>query len=249
MPDLLEVSGLAAGYGAVPVLHGVDLRVAEGEMAALIGSNGAGKSTLMRALSGLATISAGSISLAGEPLQELPAAQRVRRGLIHVPEGRRLFRAMSVEDNLLMGSYRLPRGPAVAESLAQVYQIFPKLRERARQDASTMSGGEQQMCAIGRGLMARPRLLLIDELSLGLSPRLVEELAQALLHINQMGVAVLLVEQDVDTALRLSSRAYVMDRGLIAHSGPSAELSNNPLVRAAYLGAGPDPHHPTGDQQ
>ncbi len=236
MAELLNVKALAAGYGPVEVLHGVDLRIAEGEMVALIGSNGAGKSTLMRALSGIATITGGTIDLDGQPLQAMPAQLRVGQGLIHVPEGRRLFRSMTVEDNLLMGAYRLPGSFTQHEGLKQVYDIFPKLRERARQDASTMSGGEQQMCAIGRGLMARPRLLLIDELSLGLSPRLVEELAEALLRINRMGVSVLLVEQDVGTALRLSSRAYVMDQGRIAHSGPSAELAGDPRVRAAYLG-------------
>ena len=213
MAELLHVKGLHAGYGPVAVLHGVDLCVKEGEMVALIGSNGAGKSTLMRALSGLADTTGGSVLLAGQPVHNLPAGQRVSQGLIHVPEGRRLFRSMTVQDNLLMGAYRLPQGAAVREGLQAVYELFPRLRERAHQDATTMSGGEQQMCAIGRGLMARPRLLLIDELSLGLSPRLVQELAQALVRINQMGVSVLLVEQDVGTALRLASRAYVMDQG------------------------------------
>lgn len=236
MADLLNVKSLAAGYGPVAVLHGVDLRIAEGEMVALIGSNGAGKSTLMRALSGIATVTGGTIELDGRPLQAMPAQLRVGEGLIHVPEGRRLFRSMTVEDNLLMGAYRLRGAFAQHEGLMAVYDIFPKLRERARQDASTMSGGEQQMCAIGRGLMAKPRLLLIDELSLGLSPRLVEELAEALVRINAMGVSVLLVEQDVGTALRLSTRAYVMDQGRIAHSGPSAELAGDSRVRAAYLG-------------
>jgi branched-chain amino acid transport system ATP-binding protein len=239
MGDLLSVNGLHAGYGQVAVLHGVDLRIGEGEMVALIGSNGAGKSTLMRALSGIATLTGGSIVLEGERLESLPAEQRVGKGLIHVPEGRRLFRSMTVEDNLLMGAFRLPGGArAQRAGLETVYAIFPKLRERARQDATTMSGGEQQMCAIGRGLMAQPRLLLIDELSLGLSPRLVEELAQALLRVNALGVSVLLVEQDVGTALKLSTRAYVMDQGRIAHSGPSKELASDPRVRAAYLGAG-----------
>ncbi|MBP6405669.1 MAG: ABC transporter ATP-binding protein [Proteobacteria bacterium] len=236
MAELLHVKGLHAGYGPVAVLHGVDLCVKEGEMVALIGSNGAGKSTLMRALSGLADTTGGSVLLAGQPVHNLPAGQRVSQGLIHVPEGRRLFRSMTVQDNLLMGAYRLPQGAAVREGLQAVYELFPRLRERAHQDATTMSGGEQQMCAIGRGLMARPRLLLIDELSLGLSPRLVQELAQALVRINQMGVSVLLVEQDVGTALRLASRAYVMDQGRIAHSGTSAALAGDARVRAAYLG-------------
>lgn len=237
MAELLNVRSLSAGYGPVAVLHEVGLRVAQAEMVALIGSNGAGKSTLMRALSGLADVTSGTITLDGRPLQDLPAQLRVEQGLVHVPEGRRLFRSMTVEDNLLMGAYRLPGGASRAEGLKAVYEVFPKLRERARQDAATLSGGEQQMCAIGRGLMAKPRLLMIDELSLGLSPKLVEELAQALMRINEMGVSVLLVEQDVGTALRLSSRAYVLDQGRIAHSGPSAHLNGDPRVRAAYLGA------------
>ncbi|RKJ98482.1 ABC transporter ATP-binding protein [Alicycliphilus denitrificans] len=238
MADLLNVSGLHGGYGPVAVLHGVDLHICAGEMVALIGSNGAGKSTLMRALSGIATVKCGQVVLEGRRLDAMSAEQRVAQGLIHVPEGRRLFRSMTVEDNLLMGAFRLPGGArAQRAGLETVYDIFPKLRERARQDATTMSGGEQQMCAIGRGLMAQPKLLLIDELSLGLSPRLVEELAQALMRVNALGVSILLVEQDVGTALRLSSRAYVMDQGRMVHTGPSKALASDPRVRAAYLGA------------
>jgi branched-chain amino acid transport system ATP-binding protein len=236
MTELLQVADLHAGYGAVNVLHGVDLHVGAGEVVALIGSNGAGKSTLMRALSGVADSDRGTVHLGDVPLHALPAQRRVACGLIHVPEGRRLFRSMSVEDNLLMGAFLRRDRAEVRQTLETVYDIFPKLRERARQDATTMSGGEQQMCAIGRGLMADPRLLMIDELSLGLSPRLVAELAQALRRVNQFGVAILLVEQDVGTALALSSRAYVMDQGRIAHSGPSRALAGDPAVRAAYMG-------------
>jgi branched-chain amino acid transport system ATP-binding protein len=236
MSELLHVSNLHAGYGAVKVLHGVDLRVDAGEVVALIGSNGAGKSTLMRALSGLTNSGQGTVQLGQAALHAMPAQRRVASGLIHVPEGRRLFRSMSVEDNLLMGAFLRRDRAEVRKTLDTVYGIFPKLRERARQDATTMSGGEQQMCAIGRGLMADPRLLMIDELSLGLSPRLVGELAEALRRVNQLGVAILLVEQDVGTALSLSSRAYVMDQGRIAHSGPSHSLAGDPAVRAAYMG-------------
>lgn len=236
MSELLNVTNLHAGYGSVMVLHGVDLCVNKGEVVALIGSNGAGKSTLMRALSGLADSSDGTVSLGDQSLHKLPAQRRVASGLIHVPEGRRLFRSMSVEDNLLMGAFLRRDRAAVRQTLEKVYEIFPKLHERARQDATTMSGGEQQMCAIGRGLMADPRLLMIDELSLGLSPRLVSDLAEALRRVNQLGVAILLVEQDVGTALSLSSRAYVMDQGRIAHSGPSSALAGDPAVRAAYMG-------------
>jgi branched-chain amino acid transport system ATP-binding protein len=237
MTELLKVTNLHAGYGSVKVLHGVDLCVNKSEVVALIGSNGAGKSTLMRALSGLADSFDGTVLLNNVPLNRLPAQSRVDSGLIHVPEGRRLFRSMSVEDNLLMGAFLRNDREAVKKTLEKVYEIFPRLRERARQDATTMSGGEQQMCAIGRGLMADPRLLMIDELSLGLSPRLVSELAEALRRVNELGLAILLVEQDVGTALSLSSRAYVMDQGRIAHSGTSHALAGDPAVRAAYMGA------------
>lgn len=236
MTDLLRVSQLKAGYGPVSVLHGVDLEVRNGEIVALIGSNGAGKSTLMRALSGIADVPSGRVELDGVALHKLPAQMRVGHGLIHVPEGRRLFRSMSVEDNLLMGAYRFSGSKGQREGLEIVYEIFPKLLERSKQDATTMSGGEQQMCAIGRGLMAKPRLLMIDELSLGLSPRMVSEISDALLRINRLGVSVLLVEQDVGTALRLSNRAYVMDQGRIVQAGASGELADDPRVRAAYLG-------------
>ncbi|MES2939384.1 MAG: ABC transporter ATP-binding protein [Pseudomonadota bacterium] len=235
---LLQVAGLHAGYGPVRVLHGVDLCVGAGEIVALIGSNGAGKSTLMRALSGIADVSRGTVRLGDAWLQEQPARMRVAAGLVHVPEGRRLFRAMSVQDNLLMGAFLRRDRAAIKRSLETVYGIFPKLRERAKQDAATLSGGEQQMCAIGRGLMAEPRLLMVDELSLGLSPRLVGELVEALRRVNALGVSVLLVEQDVGTALALSSRAYVMDQGRIAHAGDSGELAGNGVVRAAYMGGG-----------
>lgn len=236
MAELLHVKGLHAGYGPVAVLHGVDLCVKEGEMVALIGSNGAGKSTLMRALSGLADTTGGSVLLAGQPVHNLPAGQRVSQGLIHVPEGRRLFRSMTVQDNLLMGAYRLPQGAAVREGLQAVYELFPRLRERAHQDATTMSGGEQQMCAIGRGLMSAPKLLMIDELSLGLSPLLVEQLVAALRALNAEGMSILLVEQDVTIALDLCHAAFVLDMGRIVRSGTGAALLADPIIRDAYLG-------------
>lgn len=233
---LMQVTGLHAGYGPVRVLHGVDLQVNAGEIVALIGSNGAGKSTLMRALSGIADVSQGTVRLGETALHAQPARQRVAAGLVHVPEGRRLFRAMSVQDNLLMGAFLRRDRVAIKAALETVYGIFPRLRERARQDAATLSGGEQQMCAIGRGLMAVPRLLMIDELSLGLSPKLVAELVEALRQVNAMGVAILLVEQDVGTALALSSRAYVMDQGRIVREGSCTELAGDAVVREAYLG-------------
>jgi branched-chain amino acid transport system ATP-binding protein len=235
--DLLKASGISAGYGDVRVLHEVDLTVKAGEIVCLIGSNGAGKTTLLRTLSGVATAEAGSILFAGQDVLGLSAQEIVRRGIAHVPEGRRLFAGMTVRDNLLMGSYMRGDGRAVInKDLDFVLTTFPRLAERLNQDASTLSGGEQQMCAIGRGIMANPSLLMIDELSLGLSPKLVGELSKALLEINRSGLSILLVEQDVATALRLAATGFVLDTGRIVLSGPTAELAVNPDVRQAYLG-------------
>ena len=237
MVDLLKVSGVCGGYGDVQVLHDVTLTVKAGEIVCLIGSNGAGKTTLLRVLSGMAKSSAGSILFADRNVRGLPAQEIVRRGIAHVPEGRRLFAGMTVRENLLMGSYLRGDGRAVInKDLDFVLATFPKLAERLHQDASTLSGGEQQMCAIGRGLMANPTLLMIDELSLGLSPKLVGELSKALIEINRGGLSILLVEQDVATALRLASTGFVLDTGRIVLSGPTTELAVNPNVREAYLG-------------
>jgi branched-chain amino acid transport system ATP-binding protein len=237
MIDLLKASGICAGYGDVQVLHEVDLTVKAGEIVCLIGSNGAGKTTLLRALSGMAKLKAGTVLFADQPLQSLPAQEIVRRGIAHVPEGRRLFAGMTVKENLLMGSYLRGDGRAVInKDLDLVLTTFPKLAERLHQDASTLSGGEQQMCAIGRGIMADPLLLMIDELSLGLSPKLVGELGKALTDINRAGLSILLVEQDVATALKLASTGFVLDTGRIVLSGPSGELAVNRNVREAYLG-------------
>jgi branched-chain amino acid transport system ATP-binding protein len=235
--DLLKASSVSAGYGDVRVLHDVDITVKAGEIVCLIGSNGAGKTTLLRTLSGMATAAAGSIVFAGQNIFGLSAQEIVRRGIAHVPEGRRLFAGMTVRDNLLMGSYMRGDGRAVInKDLDFVLTTFPRLAERLNQDASTLSGGEQQMCAIGRGIMANPLLLMIDELSLGLSPKLVGELSNALLEINRGGLSILLVEQDVATALRLAATGFVLDTGRIVLSGPTAELAVNPDVRQAYLG-------------
>jgi branched-chain amino acid transport system ATP-binding protein len=235
---LLHLSGLQAGYGEITVLWGIDLVLQQGEITALIGSNGAGKSTLMRALSGLIIPTAGQMLWEGSELRGLSPAQILRHGIAHVPEGRRLFSAMNVEDNLLMGAYsREEARPVIARDLQRVYSTFPKLYERRNQAAGTMSGGEQQMCAIGRGMMSAPRLLMIDELSLGLSPLLVEQLIDALRVLNREGLSILVVEQDVVTALELSSTAYAMDMGKIVRSGPSSTLLHDPAIRKAYLGA------------
>jgi branched-chain amino acid transport system ATP-binding protein len=235
---LLELQGATAGYGDVQVLWGVDMVVAPGEIACLIGSNGAGKSTLLRCISGLIPATGGSIRFAGEDITRARPPRIVAAGVVHVPEGRRLFSGMSVRDNLLMGAYKRGHGRAVIRrDLDAVFDIFPKLAERMHQDATTMSGGEQQMCAIGRGIMAAPELLMIDELSLGLSPRLVEELCEALVKINKSGVSILLVEQDVMTALELADRGYVLDRGRIVLADTSENLANDPVVQQAYLGS------------
>jgi len=236
--ELLKIEGLQSGYGEITVLWGVDMAVREGEITALIGSNGAGKSTLMRTLSGLVPARAGRVLWDGDEIQGQDPAKVLGRGIAHVPEGRRLFSAMTVEDNLIMGAFLRRIGRAeLQRDLDRIYTIFPKLKERRSQAAGTMSGGEQQMCAIGRGLMSAPRLLMIDELSLGLSPLLVEQLIEALVALNrEAGLTILVVEQDVVTALELSHSAYVMDTGKVVQHGPSQELLRDPAVRQAYLG-------------
>jgi len=235
--SILELKDIAAGYGEIQVLWGVNLAVGRGEITALIGSNGAGKTTLMRAISGLIPMWAGSCISEGQDLLGHKAADMLAHGIVHVPEGRRLFGAMSVEENLLMGAYlRKATGRELKRDIDRVYTTFPKLRERRGQAAATLSGGEQQMCAIGRGLMSAPRLLMIDELSLGLSPLMVEQLVGALKVLNAEGMSILLVEQDVTIALDLCHRAFVMDMGRIVRSGSGAELLADPIVRDAYLG-------------
>ena len=236
-PMMLELQGLCAGYGEIQVLWGIDMAVRRGEITALIGSNGAGKTTLMRALSGLIATRGGYYFYEGRDLTGDTPARILAAGVVHVPEGRRLFGAMSVEDNLLMGAYSRKASRAeLGRNLDQVYATFPKLRERRNQAAATLSGGEQQMCAIGRGLMSAPRLLMIDELSLGLSPLLVEQLVAALRTLNAGGVSILLVEQDVTTALDVCDSAFVMDMGRIVRSGRGTELLADPIIREAYLG-------------
>ena len=237
-PDLLRIEGLQSGYGEITVLWGIDLVVREGEITALIGSNGAGKSTLLRTLSGLVPARAGRVLWQGQEIHGHSAAQVLGLGIAHVPEGRRLFSAMSAEENLIMGAYlrQIGRGE-LHRDLERVYTIFPKLKERRRQAAGTMSGGEQQMCAIGRGLMSAPRLLMIDELSLGLAPLLVEKLIDALTALNREGLTILVVEQDVVAALDVSNSAYVMDTGRVVQHGASHDLLRDPMVRKAYLGA------------
>jgi branched-chain amino acid transport system ATP-binding protein len=241
MTALLEVAAAATGYGDVAVLFHVDLTVTAGAITCLIGSNGAGKTTLLRLLSGTLKLQAGQILLRGESLGAASPKARVAQGVVHVPEGRRLFAGMSVRENLLMGAFLRGAAPPLRKrNMDRVLAIFPRLAERLRQDASTLSGGEQQMCAIGRGLMADPVLLLIDELSLGLSPLMVDELCAALTRVNaEQGTTILLVEQDVHTALSLASAGVVLDRGRTILAGPSAMLGAHKLVREAYLGTAP----------
>jgi branched-chain amino acid transport system ATP-binding protein len=237
MPEpLLVIEGLSAGYGDVRVLWGVDLAVEAGEIACIVGSNGAGKTTLLRTVSGLVTHSGGSVLFSGEQLGSLNVDEIIARGIAHVPEGRRLFRGLSVRDNLLLGAYLRRDETDIRRDLDYVFSLFPILRERARQDATTLSGGEQQMCAIGRGIMSRPKLLMIDELSLGLAPRLVERLSEALLEINSNGITILLVEQDVLTAFEVARHAFVMETGRVTLHGTTAALAENPSIRQAYLG-------------
>ena len=235
---LLCVSGVHAGYGDVPVLWGIDIGIERGEIACLVGSNGAGKTTLMRTISGLVRATAGSIVFEGRELAAAEPDEVLAAGIAHVPEGRRLFSAMSIRDNLLMGAYLRRDGPgAIAADLERMFAMFPILAERRSQDAGTLSGGEQQMCAIARGLMGAPKMLLIDELSLGLAPATVDQLCDALRILNRGGLTLLVVEQDVATALELARHAFVMDTGRITRSGESPALANDPAIREAYLGS------------
>jgi branched-chain amino acid transport system ATP-binding protein len=232
---LLEVDGLGAGYGGMPVLRDVSLKVHRAEIVALVGSNGAGKTTLLRALSRVLPCT-GSIVFDSQDLVPMTPDEAFGVGLVQVPEGRQLFDRMTVRDNLLMGAYRRHDKAAVARDLEKVFSLFPRLADRQRQLAGSMSGGEQQMCAMARGLMAAPRLLIIDEMSLGLAPVVVEQLMDALAAIRDEGVTVLLVEQDVHLALSRADRGYVMETGRIVHSGPASTLIDDPEVRRAYLG-------------
>jgi branched-chain amino acid transport system ATP-binding protein len=236
VPKKLSVTNLQAGYGDVQVLWDVSLEVGASELVCIIGSNGAGKTTLMRCLSGLVKTSDGGIAIDGKTMVHASPADFVNAGVAHVPEGRRLFSAMSVRDNLLMGAYLRADKAAIVADLERVYAMFPILATRQRQDAGTLSGGEQQMCAIGRGLMGAPSLLLVDELSLGLAPRAVELLTESLRAVNKSGVAILLVEQDVMNALELAERAYVIDHGRVVKSGAAPSLVNDPAIRQAYMG-------------
>ena len=232
----LRLEGVEAGYGDLTAVHDVSLEVRAGEAVALIGANGAGKTTTLRAISGLLPVRRGVIQWDGRDIAGLPASEIVARGIAHVPEGRQLFPTMTVQENLDLGATAPAGRAARAESLERVYGLFPRLAERRGQLAGTLSGGEQQMCAIGRGLMARPRLLMLDEPSLGLSPVAVRAIFDNLSAINAAGVTVLLVEQNVARALALSRRGYVLENGVVALSGSREELLASGHVKRAYLG-------------
>lgn len=234
--SLLEIRDLAVAYGDVQALWGVSLSVAPGEIVALVGANGAGKTSTLRAVSGLVRILGGSIQLAGDELVGRASHEIVERGVVHVPEGRQLWPSMSVEETLHLGAYAAAARRQREASLREVYELFPRLRERRRQAADTLSGGEQQMCAIARGLMAQPRLLMLDEPSLGLSPIMLADVFKTLKHIAAQGVTVLLVEQNVEQALTLADRGYVLETGKVALTGVGAELLGSDAVRKTYLG-------------
>jgi branched-chain amino acid transport system ATP-binding protein len=238
MSPLLRVSNLRAGYGEADVLHGVTLQLDAGEIVALVGGNGAGKSTLLRCISRVLPWSAGTIQIDGADFTHAAADDIFRAGLVHLPEGRQLFGRMSVQENLLMGAAGRPqRGrTGVQRDLTRVYEMFPRLAERRTQRAGSLSGGEQQMCAMGRALMAAPRLLMVDEMSLGLAPLVTTQLMDVLTGLRSSGMAILLVEQDIHLALDYADRGYVLETGSVALEGESAALLASPRVRTAYLG-------------
>ncbi len=233
---MLQVEDLRVSYGKIAALWGVSFDVRRGEIVALVGANGAGKTTTLKTLSGLLRPAAGTILLDGDALERRSTVEIVERGVVQVPEGRKLFPEMTVRDNLLLGGFSRAARPHQAERLEQVFAVFPRLRERQRQVAGTLSGGEQQMVAIGRGLMAGPRLLMLDEPSLGLAPVMVEEMFRVIEEINRQGVTMLLVEQNTEHALAIAHRGFVLESGRVALSGTGAELLANERVREAYLG-------------
>lgn len=232
----LEIRDLCVSYGGIRALKGVSLSVDEGQIVTLIGANGAGKSTTLRAISGLQKVQSGSILYGGEELTSLPAKEIVRRGIIHVPEGRRVFPDMTVAENLKIGTFLRTDKAAIAQDMDYVYSLFPRLKERSWQLAGTLSGGEQQMLAVGRALMSRPKVLMMDEPSLGLAPLIVKDIFSIIRRVNQDGITVLLIEQNANAALRIADYGYVLETGTIALSGTGEELLKNESVREAYLG-------------
>jgi branched-chain amino acid transport system ATP-binding protein len=233
---VLQVENLNVYYGAIHALQGISFDVNEGEIVTLIGANGAGKSTTLRTVSGILRPRAGTVRFKGADITTVPAERIVQMGISHVPEGRKIFAPLSVRENLMMGAYTRNDPAEISASLERVYASFPRLRERAGQYGGTLSGGEQQMLATGRGLMSKPSLLLMDEPSMGLSPILVEEIFRIITEINRQGTSILLVEQNAQMALSIAHRAYVLETGRIVLAGTAKEIADNPQVKAAYLG-------------
>jgi branched-chain amino acid transport system ATP-binding protein len=236
MTMLFEIKNLNVHYNKIAAIHDVSLELGNGEIVTLIGANGAGKSTTLRTVSGLKKATSGEIWFDGERIDQLPPDKIIARGIAHVPEGRRLFPELTVTENLCIGAYLRRDRAGIQQDLERIRERFPRLRERSSQQAKTMSGGEQQMVAIGRALMSKPRLLLMDEPSLGLSPKMVQEIGKIIREINEAGVSVILVEQNAEMALKLANRAFVLETGRIALSGPAKDLHDNEHVRKAYLG-------------
>jgi len=233
---LLEVENMHSFYGYIHALRGVSLTVEEGEVVTLIGSNGAGKTTTLRSIHGILPPREGRVVFRGEEIQGLPAHDMIKRGIAQSPEGRKIFHRMTVTENLEMGAYHRNDRKEIQEDMARVYDLFPRLKERVKQEAGTMSGGEQQMLAIGRSLMSRPKLLLLDEPSMGLAPVLVERIFQVIEEINKQGTTILLVEQNANIALEIATRGYVLETGRIVNTGSAEKLRQDPKVREAYLG-------------
>ena len=236
MAPMLEVQDIHCGYDGAQVIHGVSLEVHEGEIVAILGSNGAGKTTTLHTICGLKHPDKGHVHFRGEDITRSPASINIRKGIAYVPEGRRLFPKLSVKENLELGAFTLRDRSVIEERLEEMYTIFPRLKDRRSQTAETLSGGEQQMCAIARGLMSNPRLILLDELSLGLMPSLVEKVFEAVVTINRKGITVLIVEQLVQDALEIADRGYVLQTGRVVLSGTARELLDSDEVRKAYMG-------------
>ncbi len=235
---MLEISDLFVSHGAISALRGVTLKVGKGAIVTLIGGNGAGKTTTLRTISGLLRPKSGKVTFLGEDISQVPAHKIVARGLCHVPEGRMIFSNLTVDENLAMGAYLQRDKAAIARNRDYVFEIFGRLKERLRQTAGTLSGGEQQMLAIGRAIMGEPKFLMLDEPSLGIAPRLISTIFEKIIEINRdRGIAILLVEQNANLALEISSYAYVLETGHVTMEGPSADLKKNPQLKAAYLGS------------
>jgi branched-chain amino acid transport system ATP-binding protein len=233
----LEVSNVDVFYGRIQALHGLSFNVGQGEIVSLLGNNGAGKSTTLNLVSGIVRPSAGTMTWAGEDISHTAPHELVGRGIVQVPEGRRIFSTMRVEENLLLGGYRVKDKKAIAERIEQVYELMPRLRERRHQEGGTLSGGEQQMLAIGRALISGPKLLLLDEPSMGLAPLMVNQVMEIIRTVNSQGTTILIVEQNAKAALRIANRAYVLDTGSVTLKGAASELAKDPRVVEAYLGA------------